>query len=229
MTYRLTQIDELTRNRHHHLTSDDVCLYYGEYTAGGGYAHSETNQLIWNLKKSVQATARELHYKQIAISQVAKIVSEMDIIKTVTFVPVPPSKCETHSEHDNRMIAILEKSKLINPDLDYRKLITQKDNMTASHGTQDKPRPSPDEIAANYIFDSSLIDGIRPLVVVFDDVLTAGSHYKAMKTVIKQHLPDIQIIGLFVARTVRKEKYDIDNSDDDDENFLRDFDHFSHY
>jgi len=37
----------------------------------------------------------------------------------------------------------------------------------------------------------------------FDDVLTAGSHFKAMKNLLLQHIPDACILGLFVARTTR--------------------------
>ncbi|EKM1661225.1 TPA: hypothetical protein KAT19_001425 [Escherichia coli] len=34
-------------------------------------------------------------------------------------------------------------------------------------------------------------------------VLTAGSHFKAMKSLILQHIPEACILGLFVARTTR--------------------------
>ncbi|MBD1228315.1 hypothetical protein [Xenorhabdus griffiniae] len=207
MTYRLTQIDELTRNYHYHLTGDDVCYYYGEYTSGRNYIHSDTNQLIWNLKKSVRTSnPNELRYKQRAIFEVAQLVARIGNLKDITFVPVPPSKCETDPEYDNRMEFILKEAKLINPELDYRKLITQRNSMAASHTATN--RPSPEEIAANYIFDSNLAIGIRPSIVIFDDVLTAGSHYKAMKTVIKQHIPHVEIIGLFIARTVRESDFD---------------------
>ncbi|AOV54766.1 hypothetical protein A4C47_17660 [Escherichia coli O157:H7] len=40
-------------------------------------------------------------------------------------------------------------------------------------------------------------------MVIFDDVLTAGSHFKAMKSLILQHIPEACILGLFVARTTR--------------------------
>ncbi len=56
----------------------------------------------------------------------------------------------------------------------------------------------------NYHFNIEQVEGVRNMVVIFDDVLTAGSHYKAMKMVIKNHLPQVQVVGLFVARTVRE-------------------------
>ncbi|MGJ0628631.1 hypothetical protein [Xenorhabdus bovienii] len=230
MIYRLQKIDDLTRKKHRYLAEDDVCYYYGEYTSGEDYSYSETNQLIKNLKKNVlTANKNEIQYKYAAISQIAQLVVRLDKLKDFTFVPTPPSKCATHPEYDDRMLTILRVVKSVIPVIDFRELITQKDSVTASHTIKNNPRPKPEEVATNYNFNHNLVSGIRQNIVIFDDVLTEGSHYKAMKTVIKQHLPDIQITGLFVARTVRKEKYEIDNSDDDDENFLRDFDHFSHY
>ena len=45
--------------------------------------------------------------------------------------------------------------------------------------------------------------GLLFLMTFFDDVLTAGSHFKAMKNLLLQHIPDACILGLFVARTTR--------------------------
>ena len=40
-----------------------MCFFLGEYTTGGGYQFSPTNQLIWNLKKSVDRRGRpEWHH-----------------------------------------------------------------------------------------------------------------------------------------------------------------------
>ena len=42
-------IDELTRRDHYYLDETE-CVFIGEYTARAGYQHSQTNQLILNLK-----------------------------------------------------------------------------------------------------------------------------------------------------------------------------------
>ncbi|CAM7050807.1 Adenine phosphoribosyltransferase [Escherichia coli] len=52
---------------------------------------------------------------------------------------------------------------------------------------------------ANYQLNEQLLEGCRPWIVIFDDVLTAGSHFKAMKSLILQHIPEACILGLFVA------------------------------
>lgn len=76
-------------------------------------------------------------------------------------------------------------------------------------------QPPPEQIAQNYIFNPAAAVGVRNNIVIFDDVLTAGSHFKAMKSVIRQHLPDKAIIGVFIARTAREAEW-LDDSDLDD-------------
>ncbi|WGL99177.1 hypothetical protein QE177_04660 [Arsenophonus sp. aPb] len=203
MTFRLQKIDELTLNSHFHLAEDDICLYFGEYTAEKGFAFSDTNNLILNLKKDVLRKDKpEYKYKQMAIKKVANFLSKYhDYLLKCTFVPVPPSRCKSDERYDDRLINILNECKKINPTVDFRELITQRETLIASHNSSS--RPSYEELANNYEFHGYLANNIRSTIIIFDDVLTAGSHYKAMKTVIKQHIPDVQIIGLFIARTVR--------------------------
>ena len=51
---RFTRIDELTRPDHRYLGPEDRCHWLREYTFCVGYQHSETNQLILNLKKDMK-------------------------------------------------------------------------------------------------------------------------------------------------------------------------------
>ena len=37
---RFTRIDDLTRGDHNHLLPEDECLFFGDYTARKGWAHS---------------------------------------------------------------------------------------------------------------------------------------------------------------------------------------------
>ncbi|MEG5551163.1 hypothetical protein UXO11_16360 [Enterobacter wuhouensis] len=72
MTFRLTQIDELIRVQHYYLEADDLCYFFGEYTARQRAAYSETNQLIMNLKKGNERRGlQDYHYKAAAIQHVA--------------------------------------------------------------------------------------------------------------------------------------------------------------
>ena len=205
MTFRLTQIDELIRGQHYYLEAGDLCYFFGEYTARQRAAFSETNQLIMNLKKGNERRGLpDYHYKGAAINRVAQMItSTIGNINDYTFVPIPPSKCRTDAAYDDRMTAILRAAQGMNPALDFRELVQQNLSTVASHASTVN-RPTPDEIMANYSFDASQLRGIRGNIVIFDDVLTAGSHFKAMKKFLRQYLPDANILGLFVARTARE-------------------------
>ncbi|QGU14040.1 hypothetical protein GNG27_04995 [Leclercia sp. 119287] len=203
---RLTIIDELTRGQHYHLDDDDRCYFFGEYTARQGYGFSATNDLIHNFKKGVERRGRaEYQYKVAAIKRTAELITTISNTDVLTFVPIPPSKCPADPLYDSRLINVLELCQQNRPGFDFRELITQKASMPASHSTGN--RPTPEQIAQNYIFNHAAAIGIRNNIVIFDDVLTAGSHYKAMKTTIRLHLPNHSIIGVFVARTAREAEW----------------------
>ncbi|CTQ26857.1 Uncharacterised protein [Klebsiella pneumoniae] len=217
MTFRLTKIDELTIDQHYHLDASDTCFFFGEYTARKGFGFSETNQLIHNLKKSVEKRGSyEYRYKGKAINKIAQMLVGITNLKDLTFVPIPPSKCHEDPLYDGRMIEVLESAKRINADIDYRELVRQRESRAASHNSE--VRQTPEEIASNYIFERSQAQSLRKMIVIFDDVLTAGSHYKAMKAVIRTHLPESVIVGLFVARTAREAEIDwFEDLDESDE------------
>src|SRR5262249_32681191 len=107
----LTLIDDLTRPDHSYLTSNDSCAFIGEYTARGGFSFSETNDLISNLKKSVdRRLLAEWRYKELAIQKVArtlKAIFSSQWLDRTTFVPIPPSKIKTHHLYDDRLVRIL--------------------------------------------------------------------------------------------------------------------------
>ena len=51
LSTRLTKIDELTRPDRTFLEPGDECFYLGEYTSRRGFAFSEMNNLVNNLRK----------------------------------------------------------------------------------------------------------------------------------------------------------------------------------
>lgn len=196
----MSKIDQLTRPDHCYLSDDDECFYFGDYTARKGYAYSETNQLILNLKKSVsRRNENDYRYKSQAINVVAENLNQHFIKpELVTFIPIPPSKCRNDPLYDDRLVKILEKFHQLNNNVDFRDLIVQAQTTEASHDMIH--RPSPEEIITLYSINTHLIQGIRPHVIIFDDMLTTGSHYKAAQELLLKGIPDINIYGLFVAR-----------------------------
>lgn len=201
---RLSKIDELLRLHHSFLEEDDECYSWGTYTPRGGFACSQMNQLISNLKKEVsRRNLAEYEYKLRAIRTVARWIATGINVEEFTFVPVPPSHCKSDPEYDDRLVKILEIAKSINEKLDFCEIVTQKSTMPPSHLTECRNKPV--QLENNYEVDKISLDNARSAIVIFDDVLTAGSHFRAMKNVILKNRPNIEIIGLFIARVHRQE------------------------
>lgn len=65
---KLTLVDDLIRPQHFFLEPDDKIYFLREYTAGAGFAHGETNNIISNLKKDMDRRGKpEWYYKERAI------------------------------------------------------------------------------------------------------------------------------------------------------------------
>ncbi len=200
---RFTRIDDLSRPDHWHLAESDVCYFLGEYTARQGYAYSDTNQLIINLKKPMDRRDRpEWRYKQEAIRQAAEAFRKglnPEALDRLTFVPIPPSKAKGHPLHDDRLTRMLHAIRP-QPPLDIRELIVQTESTEAAHGLED--RPWPEEIEALYEVDESLTAPPPQAMAVVDDILTTGAHFRAAHAVLSTRFPTATVVGLFIARRV---------------------------
>lgn len=197
----LQEVDDLVRRDHHYLSGSDKCYFHGEYTARKGYSFSETNNLIYNLKKPTSKRGRgEWQYKLNAIKQAANIFSQgllATAVQQAMFVPVPPSKAPGDPEYDDRMSQVI---RAMAPNIDIRELVTMKASVKASHERID--RPSPDDLYAGMTVNQALVKPPKKLIIVVDDVLTTGSHFRAVKRHLAEVYPAATIVGLFVARRV---------------------------
>jgi hypothetical protein len=206
----LTKVDELIlrTQAHWHLDEGDNCYFYGEYTARRGFNFSHTNQLIFNFKKGLEKRANpyEWDYKLRAIRQAGQMLRQtlagkenLEALKSATLIPIPPSKAKSDPLYDDRVLSMLQILST-NLALDIRELVIQKETTESSHSAG--YRPSPDELAVNYAIDPHLQDPTPRSIWIFDDVLTTGAHFKAMKKVMGQVYPAIPCIGIFLARRV---------------------------
>lgn len=199
----LTEIDPLTRPDHSYLTADDECMFLGEYTARKGFAHSNTNNLIFNLKKPLNRKGEaDWRYKGIAIQDAARAFrNAIDdrVLRSATFVPIPPSKAKNHPEYDDRITQVIQSIDTIEP-VDCRELVLQIRSMAAFHLSSD--RPGPEELESLYRVDANLIEPSPTYIVLIDDILTTGSHFKATKRCLRRTFTDVPIVGYFVARRV---------------------------
>ena len=194
-TYRLTEIEPDVLGDHGHLAIDDDCYYFGEWTAYRNYSHSPTNQLIYNLK-----WAKSKHWYNDATATIAEHISALGNLKGFTFVPVPPSKVKSDPDYNDRLLDILKRVKKDRPEIDFREVVTQKASMIPSH--QSTTRPTPAQLQNNYSVDQSLLSSARDHIVIFDDIITAGAHYRAMVSALFAHRSGLKFTGLFIARRV---------------------------
>lgn len=202
MTLRLLQIDESTIADHVRLRPTDTCLYIFEYTSGRNYSFSQTNSLINNLKKKPTASSAQLGYKRGAIAKCAecfRITLNPVWLAQATLVPIPGSKSKDHPEYDDRMVRVCQQ---IAPNLDVRALVQQTQSTIASHEAGDGDRVTVEELLEVYRIDKSMTDPVPRAIAIVDDVITAGTHYRAMHTVINARFPGVPVYGLFIARRV---------------------------
>jgi hypothetical protein len=197
------EIDDLLRPLYPHLTARDQCFFLREYTAGQGYAGSETNRLILNLKKPPDRRGRpEWHYKEQAIQQVAREFRDsvnLPALRRVTLVPMPPSKAEGDPLYDDRMLQVLRAVDL-EGQLDIRELLVLAESTMAAHASTARPRVA--QLIANLAVDEAVAAPPPATIALVDDVLTTGAHFVAAKAVLTARFPGVIVRGLFVARRV---------------------------
>lgn len=205
---RFTFIDDTNRGQHHYLEPGDRCLFYGEYFAGKGYQGGDTNQLIHNLKikpTALQKNPARARYKNAAIQEVAAKLAHLHLNDKEgwTWVPVPTSKCPGHADYDPRLLRILMTA-FQGAGADVRPLLRQTASIEADH--EAASRIDPDKLLALLQVDVPLL-GQQPIrgkgIILFDDVLTSGKHFRACVRRLREVAPEATpIIGMFVARRV---------------------------
>lgn len=200
---RLSQIDDSTRGDHHHLAADDTCLYLYEYTSGRDYSFSATNNLISNLKKKPsQCSVQSLAHKTRVIGEAAIALRQSlnaGWLGFATLVPVPGSKARDHPDYDDRIERICRG---IGAQVDVRNLVVQTASTIASHEAAPGERVTLEQLLQLYEIDEGAAAPEPRAIGIIDDVLTAGTHYRAMHSILSARFPAAPIIGLFVARRI---------------------------
>ena len=173
-----------------------------EYTPRQEPPYSETNNLIWNLKKPVDRKGRrEYYYKEKAIQTSGDLlrgVLNVEWIPSAMLVPIPSSKTKQNPLYDDRIVQVLNRMTRNLNGCDVRELVIQTEDLDSFH---DGCRLRPHQLRDYYELDENLCEGDPPReVTLFDDLLTTGSHFKAMQGVISERWPNVPISGIFIAR-----------------------------
>jgi hypothetical protein len=115
-------------------------------------------------------------------------------------VPVPGSKALGHPDHDDRIERICRAMR--QPPPDVRALVIQTESTTASHEAEEGERVTVEDLLSVYEINEALAAPPPTSIAIVDDVLTAGTHYRAMHITLAARFPNVPLIGLFIARRV---------------------------
>jgi predicted amidophosphoribosyltransferase len=202
MAVRLLKIDQSVIRQHYFLNPNDNCYYIHEYTANEGYAHSEANNLILNLKIRPTETRRLSHKRSAITSCISDLTAliepgiQKDGPESYTVTAIPPSRVSGDPDYDDRMQQIA-KGIAINTGIHYADIVEQSESYTSSHSAPSGSRKRPEDLIKIY----SIVDSPPSRrVFILDDVLVTGSHYSAFRDILLASYPDLKVIGLFIAR-----------------------------
>ncbi len=195
------------------MKENDVCFYIMEYHSKLGYKHSNENSTIQNLKKPMdRINNSEWSHKEKAIREIGEMCKQCfdKIDSQRLIIPIPPSKTKNDILYDNRILQILNIARQDNGNIIHNdNIILQSKNYPASH-ENDGNRMSADALEKIYEVDlNELVSANIKNIIIFDDVITTGAHFRAVCNKLEQGLGDkfheYDIKGLFVARTIRLE------------------------
>ena len=197
---RFRTIDASNIADHTYLKEGDVCLYLHEYTSRSGYSFGPANDLISNLKKPVNRRHKpEYAYKMQAITTCSNLITaalNTEWLKIGTLVPTPPSKAKDDRLYDDRLIQVCK-----GVISDVREIVRQKATIRSAHENPDN-RPTVAELEAIYEIDETFSSPTPKSIAIVDDVLTAGTHFRAMHNVLIRRFPTVPMAGIFIARRV---------------------------
>jgi hypothetical protein len=200
---RLHVLDEARRAQHCFLESGDLCRYLWDYTPGP--PRTQQQRLIGNLKcrpTQVALSALRGIYKERAILRAAhalRAAAPRRWVEETSWSPIPPSARLGDADYDDRLLRILDAA-FDGYDADIRPLVRQVRTVSADHRNAER-------LSFTALYALTEVDRTqllrRPLrahVVLFDDVLTTGKHFKCAQARLQEALGNIPISTCVLAR-----------------------------
>lgn len=189
---------------HFDLEESDDCYYLRDYVSGEGFQGGKTNSLIINFKKSVEHKGKDHYqYKESAIKQIVEelvlALRENKNLDKMIFCPIPPSKQMSDPLYDDRLSKVLKMVSEHIP-ITFDEMLETISSHPAQHISA--TRLSKTELKGKIGLTSHSVDPTGKVVVLVDDVISNGRHFKVCSEIIKDRFPGTRVIGLFIARRV---------------------------
>lgn len=180
-----------------HLRPDDECFFAREYLSWRDYKASEANSLIKNfkIKPTVANYPVRLKWKRAAVQQFAQELADF-LPRDVRVCHIPTSKLPDDPEYDPRFDMLLRALHAQRQDLRIEQPFTIANSHQAAHEGGDRAE------FAGQLRWRGLHYRARDIVVL-DDVITGGTHFKACQNLLLEHGVEM-VVGVFWAVAVTK-------------------------
>lgn len=181
-------------HQRYNLTEHDLIYYFFERTSSG-FDGSPNNGKILNFKKDISKRDRyEWKFKIQAIQEFASdLIREINPTSQITIIPAPTSNPRGSENFDDRIDQVVNLVQSRNGLCKTEYALDTSDTIQSSHmgGSRD--------IA--YIKEHTIWNGFQvepsSTVILIDDVLTTGAHFKAWKEIILERDPRVtNVIGV---------------------------------
>lgn len=177
-----------------YIALDDSCSYFLEKESEG-YSKSDANNIIYNFKKPINRKGMDdWKYKEKAICQLSDMLNHIKFPKCI-LIPAPTSNPRNTANWDDRLDQCVDS--ITQQDVVVVKALDVATSQTPAHlgGSRNiesiKKATSLSDLAEYADYDT---------VVILDDVLTTGAHFKAWKEMILDDNPNIKkVYGVFFA------------------------------
>jgi hypothetical protein len=201
----LIWLDAPARADHLLLAEQDRCAYLAEYPVGPAGRERPMARLLWDFKCRPTDARRDIccaQRKQRAIATMAdwlRAALTREQVERCTWVPIPPSKQHCDPDFDDRLWTTLCRA-FRGYDLDLRRLVYQSRSTRSDHAAGN--RLSEQALYRLLRVDDRLLQArpLRQCLVLFDDVLTSGKHFKCCQRRLLESVPQARVIGLFLLR-----------------------------
>lgn len=195
-----------------HLTEEDACFHWRIYNSNRVFKDVSRNKIIWDFKITPEDIKKYPNFAKLKKKAIDALAHEMAAIfntperkaslQSYVWVLMPSSKAKDDPNHDDRLMQLLRRvESLLDINLHLCEPFSLQKSLASSHKSTGSERLTLDELKHLYQFDQAALPENPSQIIVFDDVLTKGTHFKAIKQKLISVYGDINIVGLFICQT----------------------------